>query len=237
MSPTTRLLSILGVACAGLVAVASLAIAGGALRPTSGQAPARPLTYVAIGASDSVGIGADAPEVEGWVPLLHRHLPPDSRLVNLGISGSLLRQALDQQLPVAVASDPDLVTVWLAVNDLNARVPLQRYRQELDTLLGTLRRDTRAAILIGNIPDVSRVPIYQQLERDAVRREVENWNRVIAEIAAKHGAVLVDLDAQWRGLGEHPEYVSRDGFHPSTAGYRRLADVFFDALAQQTDIT
>lgn len=212
------------------------AAACGWARPSAPSAAPRPLTYVAIGASDSVGVGATAPEAEGWVPVLVSHLPPDSRLVNLGVSGTLLQQALDQQLPVALDSDPDLVTVWLAVNDLNARVPLSRYGDELDRLLGALRERTHAAILVGNVPDLARVPVYQQLDPRRVEREVDRWNQTIAEVVARHGAELVDLHTGWRELAEHPEYVGRDGFHPSSEGYRRLADIFLDVLVRRTEI-
>ena len=220
-----------------LLAVPGLALAGIACRaPTSESAAARPLTYVAIGASDTVGVGATAPDQESWPAVLHGRLPAGSRLVNLGISGSLLRQALEQQLPVAVDSDPDLVTVWLAVNDLNARVPLDRYRGELDLLLGTLRAETGAVVLVGNVPDVARVPVYQQVDREQLRREVDRWNAAIAEVVEAHGAVLVDLHGTWHELAEHPEYVARDGFHPSTEGYRRLAEIFLNTLQQRTTL-
>ena len=208
----------------------------GTSRGAAAEPAARPLTYVALGASDSVGVGANQPESEGWVPLLHTRLPAGSRLLNLGVSGTLLRQALDQQLPVALDGDPDLVTVWLAVNDFNARVPLDRYRAELQALLGTLRERTRAVILVGNIPDVARLPVYRQLDRRQVQAEVDRWNRAIAEVVAEHGAELVDLYAGWPELAEHQEYVGRDGFHPSSEGYRRLADVFQGVLTERTDL-
>src|SRR3954452_2578628 len=64
--------------------------------PAADAAP-KPITYVAIGASDTVGVGAGAPETESWPAVLWRKLPAGSRLVNLGISGSLLKQALDQR--------------------------------------------------------------------------------------------------------------------------------------------
>src|SRR5579863_5847124 len=88
---------------------------------------ARPLTYVAIGASDAVGIGAANPETDGWVPRLGAQLGPNVHIVNLGVSGSTLSQALQEQLGPAVDAEPDVVTVWLAVNDFNAQVPLERY--------------------------------------------------------------------------------------------------------------
>src|SRR5438874_11878896 len=107
----------------------------------------RPVTYVAIGASDAVGVGARDPETEGWVPRFGARLGADVRVVNLGVSGSTLSQALDEQLGPAVDAQPDIVTVWLAVNDLNARVPLQGYAADPDMLLGQLET-TQARVLV-----------------------------------------------------------------------------------------
>ena len=211
-----------------LAAIPGVLLAGLACRSTtSASSSPRPLTYVAIGASDTVGVGAGVPEQESWPAVLHRRLPPGSQLVNLGISGSLLRQALDQQLPVALNSAPDLVTVWLAVNDYGARVPLEPYRADLGTLLGELRAKTRATILVGNIPDLSAIPAAGRFDL----RFVDRWNTAIDDVVRQHAATLVDLRATWSEVREHPEYISSDGFHPSTTGYRRLADLFYASAA------
>src|SRR2546423_291768 len=50
----------------------------------------KPVSYVAIGASDTVGVGATDPATEGWVPRLARMLGPETRVRNLGVSGTLL---------------------------------------------------------------------------------------------------------------------------------------------------
>jgi lysophospholipase L1-like esterase len=42
--------------------------------------------------------------------------------------------------------------------------------------------------------------------------------------------MLVDLYSGWAELAAHPDYISADGFHPSSAGYRRLADLVLDTL-------
>ncbi len=225
-----RLLSL-----AALVALTVAVLGCSSLPFTTESRPAvetQPITYVAIGASDTVGVGADRPEVEGWVPQLAAKLPPGSKLVNLGISGSLLSDALRQQLPVAVGARPDLVTVWLAVNDFNAQVPLPRYQANLDTLLGELEA-TGARVYVGNVPDLTQVPIYGQfgIPAAALSERVAAWNRVIAETAARHGATVIDINANWQELAEHPEYVSSDGFHPSAEGYRRLAELFWAVIA------
>jgi lysophospholipase L1-like esterase len=186
---------------------------------------ARPTTYVAMGASDAVGVGARDPATEGWVPRLAARLGADARVVNLGVSGSTLAQALDEQLGPALDAQPDIVTVWLAVNDLNGRVSLDRYAMDLDSLLGQLET-THARVLVGNVPDLGSVAAYRGIDPGPLRAQVDRWNRVIADTSARHGATLVNLYSRWREIAQHPEYLSADGFHPSSEGYQALADVF-----------
>ena len=212
----------------GLVALALvLALTTTACLPNA--ATPRPLTYVAVGASDAVGVGARNPETDGWVPRFGARLGENVRVINLGVSGSTLAQALDEQLGPAVDAHPDVVTVWLAVNDLNARVSLDAYARDLDRLLAGLSR-THARILVGNVPDVSRLAPAAGRDPVALNEQVGRWNDVIATTSARYGATVVDLYARWQEVAEHPEYLAADGFHPSTEGYARLADVFAEAL-------
>jgi lysophospholipase L1-like esterase len=200
-----------------------------ALAACAPAAPARPMTYVAVGASDAVGVGARDPDTEGWVPRFGARLGDDVHVVNLGVSGSTLAQALDEQLAPALDARPDVVTVWLAVNDLNARVELEQYARDLDRLLAKLAT-TRARVLIGNVPDLARLGVYAGRDATSLRAEVDRWNQVIAATAERHGARVVDLHARWHELAEHPEYVAQDGFHPSSEGYARLAELFIESL-------
>jgi lysophospholipase L1-like esterase len=193
------------------------------------RAQSRPVTYVAIGASDAVGIGASNPETDGWVPRFGARLGPNERIVNLGVSGSTLSQALDEQLGPALDAQPDVVTVWLAVNDLNARVPLDQYAADLDRLLAQLET-THARVLVGNVPDLAALAAYRGVDPEPLGAEVDRWNAVIAETSARHGATLVDLYGHWQEISQHPEYLSADGFHPSSEGYQALADAFAGAL-------
>jgi lysophospholipase L1-like esterase len=49
--------------------------------------------------------------------------------------------------------------------------------------------------------------------------------------------VLVDVRGQSLELAQHPEYVSTDGFHPSSAGYMRIAELTLAALAGRLDVS
>jgi lysophospholipase L1-like esterase len=208
-----------------IVSVLATALVAGCSKPAA--AAAAPLTYVALGASDAVGFGAASPETDGWVPRLGAMLGQDARVINLGVSGSTISQALKEQLGPALDARPDLVTVWLAVNDLNARVPLPAYTADLDRLLAEVHQDGRC-VLVGNVPDLTQAPAYRSTDPMTLRAVIQQWNAVIASVAERHGATVVDLDAHWREMTERPEYISADGFHPSSEGYARLATIFFD---------
>jgi lysophospholipase L1-like esterase len=183
--------------------------------------------YVAIGASDTFGYGVPDPATQGWVPRFAASLPSGTRVVNLGVVGITLHRALAVDLPVALDAHPNLVTVWLAVNDLLGGVTLTAYRADLHTLLSRLRlAPGHPRVLVGNLPDLTLVPsIAARLGADPAGT-LARWNAAIAGEAQAEGATLVDLAAQWGDLAAHPEYVGPDGFHPSVAGYARLAAIF-----------
>ncbi len=62
--------------------------------PVTDPAGPGPL-YVALGASETAGIGADQPLREGWPRVLFRTaLPPSSSFVNMGIPGATVAQAI-----------------------------------------------------------------------------------------------------------------------------------------------
>jgi len=81
--------------------------------PATATATARVgVRYVAIGASDTVGVGASDPTNGSWPALVASRLPAGSPpYTNLGVSGSLALQAVTQQLPGAIAQKPDIVAV------------------------------------------------------------------------------------------------------------------------------
>src|SRR6266536_5107121 len=122
--------------------------------------PGDPVTYVALGASDAVGIGSNIPGSQGYVPLVAAHLPRGSHLINLGISGIHLHEALSEELPLALTTSPGLITVWLVANDFIAGVTYDDYMRDLDTLLQQLHTSTQARIVMADLPDLTRLPAF-----------------------------------------------------------------------------
>ncbi len=201
--------------------------------PTATVPPKPPqtaLTYVAIGASDAFGIGTSDPPTQNWPTVLTGKLKSVVHLVNLGIPGATTDLAARDELPVAVDAQPSLVTIWLGVNDLDSGVSLDTYLQRLGAILVALRDRTRATIFVANFPDLTLLPSFAQDDPGALRAEIELWNAGIAALCASQNVTLVDLYASWTDLSTHPEYISKDGLHPSTLGAARLATLFANVI-------
>jgi acyl-CoA thioesterase-1 len=200
---------------------------------TAQQLLSAPVVYVALGASDAVGVGTTQPATQGYVPLISQHLPKGSHTVNLGISGIHLHDALTQELPIALTTNPRLITIWLVANDFVANVSYNSYMQDLNTLLQRLRKGTQARIVMANLPDLSLLPDFSRLsaaQKTAMRAQIERWNTRIAALAQQYQVTLVNLFAENSQITAHPQYISGDGFHPSAAGYAQLADYFWSTI-------
>ena len=189
------------------------------------------IRYVAIGASDTVGVGASDPATGSWPARVAKLLPPGSAFVNVGVSGSIALQARTAQLPGAIAQRPTVVSIWLAVNDMNATIEPASFASDLGAIVDGLVAGTDAKIFVGNVPDLRPVPAYKDADRAALFRLISAYNAAIASIAAKSpGRVaLVDLFTGSADLVSTIT-VSGDGFHPSDAGYQLIADRFADAM-------
>lgn len=202
--------------------------------PTPGahtQTSPATLTYVAIGASDTFGIGAHDPYIENWPTDLSNLLGPQTHLINLGVPSMTIHVALNAELPIALDSHPKLVTIWLAVNDLATNVPVDSYSHDLDTMLSRLQAAAPGVrIEVGNVPNLLSVPFFQNYDQTALSQSTASYNTAIASVVQRHHVILVDLSGQGYNLQAFPEYVSRDGLHPSAIGYLRLAQLFYDAL-------
>ncbi len=225
-----------------LAATAALAgCSGDGLDP--GPQPSDPgpaSTYVSVGASDAVGVGADRPTIESWPQVLYRTaLPRATVFVNTAVDGATVADALDSQVDLALSLDPDLVTVSLGVNDLRAGVPVDTYQAQLDELVGRLRRGGATRVLVANLAPLDQLPAYVAGAGttfppvDQVLALLDAYDEAVAAVVAGQGAELVDLHAVGlaaRAEGVEGSLVSGDGFHPSTAGHARIAAAFAAAL-------
>jgi lysophospholipase L1-like esterase len=239
-----RELAVLSVICVAFVSACSAAPAA---QPSQTRAPSRSpsgppasatatpasgIKYVAVGASDTVGVGASDPAKGSWPAIIAARLPTGSPpYTNLGVSGSLALQAVTQQLPGAIAQKPDVVSVWLAVNDLNATIEPPSFADSLGQIVDGIVQKTGATIFVGNVPDLRAVPVYAGVDKTRLLAGIKAYNDAIAAIAARNPTrvKVVDLFTGSAALVSTGT-VSQDGFHPSDEGYQLIADRFASAM-------
>lgn len=245
--------SLAGVFLATGIALSSCtAPTSGSARPSTSAAGAitGAVTYAAIGASETVGIGTRDHLRQAWPQIFFNSALPESAVFyNFGLPGATTAEALDQELPAALHIHPTLVTIWLNVNDLFAGVPPSTYEAQLQLMVTQLRAAGTREILIANTPELDRLPAYLACTADngfhcpfpgavpsaaELNAMVDAYNAAISRVATQASAVVVDLHAQGEVPDLHPEYVSADGLHPNAEGYGAIAAAFKAALARQT---
>jgi lysophospholipase L1-like esterase len=241
------------------VAVAACSTPTSSRLPPAAPAAGPPLVYVAVGASETMGFGSDEPLRDGWPRVLFRSaLPVSSVFVNMAIPGATVAQAVRDELPQTLTVRPTLVTVWLNVNDVLARVPPADFERDLGGLVHSLRRDGATRVLVANVPPLDTLPSYlaclpgapvngPRCRLDggapgpqALDGAVDAYDAATARVTAREGALLVDLHAAGlaaREAGSEPALVSGDGFHPSTAGHQAVASAFADVLRRSGPLT
>lgn len=193
--------------------------------------------YLALGASDATGVGA-TPLTEGYVFLVKQELDrrmPGVFLINLGIPGARI-DLIKEQVRVAkqLGTKANLVTIWTGANDLVHGDDPKTFRQDLRFILQMLREDISQNIVIGNLPDLTRLPRFQRAPDPRVTlTRVNAYNEAIAQEARDVSASVVDLFAQ-PVRGELIFDV--DGFHPNDAGHREIARLFVQTILAKLSV-
>ena len=164
--------------------------------------------YVAIGDSqteglwdgdDSVGILGFADRLAAMLDALH----PGLQYANLAVRGRRIRDVLDEQLPVALAMQPDLITSCVGMNDITRPGLLfDSALADLDLLHDRLA-ESGATVVTTTFPDIGQiVPVGRFLSS-----RVKRTNAAIAAAADRHGFRLVDLFT--RAVDDPARHVER----------------------------
>jgi acyl-CoA thioesterase I len=215
------------------VSLFAVAISGASLAACGGARPEPPdrIVYVAVGASDAAGVGAD-PITRGYVFRIADELDErvdEAFLANLGVPGANTEQ-LDAALELFLGSgvEPDLVTVWTGANDVIRGEDADDFADELEAIFERLRDRTDGVIVAANIPDLTQLPRFRDDPDDDVTRErIEEFNEAIAEQAEDYDVLLVDL---YEEPVEKDLVSDRDGFHPNNEGHRQIAEHFLAVI-------
>lgn len=201
---------------------------GGTFGPPGGPR----LRFVVLGDSTAAGLGAGSPE-HAYATVLAELLGHDGYRVDLlthGVSGARVADVRHEQVPLAIAGEPDLVFVGIGANDSTHLTSLGDVERDMDAALTELVA-TGAIVVVAGPPDM-RAAAWLEPLRSFVGWRGRRVAAVIASTAGRHGVEVVDLAGETGPyFASNPEdaYAS-DDFHPGPGGYRTWADAIYPVL-------
>ena len=122
-------------------------------------------------------------------------------------------------------AEPDVIIVFMGINDLGRRVDLSVFASDYEQTLLTIREKyPQALVCCVNIPD-----------RDIVlKKRAEMFNEVIEQAAAAAGDRFFVADLFHSPLNNDDYYMNTvDGLHPDKDGMRMIADVIEEAFRRK----
>jgi lysophospholipase L1-like esterase len=184
-----------------------------------------PLRLVVLGDSIAYGTGAHRP-ADALGPRLAAALTADGFDVDLhvlALPGAVSAQ-LAAQVRGAEPLRPDLAVLVIGANDLARFVPADRAAADLAAAVTALRVAGTAVVVVP-APDMSSIPFVPPAFRAAVRAACALLQRRQTEAAEAAGATVAHVAGDiGRAFALDPALFSADRFHPSSAGYRQIAD-------------
>lgn len=194
--------------------------------------------YVALGDSFTEGLGDTDPrlpnQVRGWADRTAEQLAlahPEETVgyANLAIRGKKMQQILTEQIDVAVAMKPTLVTIYSGINDiLRPRVNIDAMIANYSDGIAKLAA-TGARVLVFTGYDASSSKVFA-----SIRGRTAVYNELVREVAETHGAELVDY---WR-FREYDDWRlwGIDRMHMSTPGHVNMANRVLEQLGETVRI-
>jgi GDSL-like Lipase/Acylhydrolase family len=162
-----------------IVVMLLLSVVAGACGQSSGafgrvHAPTGPATVlVALGGDESAGSQVSDGEYQDWIQLFYRgSLSARATLYDFSSEdGTTVEDLLEGELSEALAVHPDLVTVWIGLEDLLQGTPAPVFGRELSEVLAQLKA-VHAKVLVAELLPLNRFPAYSKCSTEPLKCEL-----------------------------------------------------------------
>ncbi len=171
--------------------------------------------------------------IEAWIGATR---PQDRiRLINRGTSGNTVRDLKGRWQTDVIDLQPDWVSVMIGVNDIwrqfdtplrvEGHVYIEEYTKTLEALVAQTRPKVKG--LIMGTPH-----LIEPNRADPMRKMIDDYGNIVRDIAKKHDAILVDVQAAFDEVmvHTHPMTLAWDRIHPNQTGHMVIARAFLKAI-------
>lgn len=202
--------------------------------PDPSLADGKPVELLALGDSGMAGVGVTQPSAALPAQIAQRVAASTGRPVHVvshAQPGARTHDVLTRQLRFD-AGRPDVVVLLIGANDVTHLTRTRQLAEDTANLLARLHR-LGAPVVMSSLPEFGAMRLVPAVLRAVLRLRAVVVRRVHvrAVLDTGNGVDLVDV----RGLVgreflTHSHLMSPDRFHPSEAGYSRIADVLAPAV-------
>ena len=164
----------------------------------------------------------------------------DYQFFNRGISGNTLYDLQKRWETDALQLKPDVISILVGTNDIheflndNSDGPFdfERWEQTYRSLLDEIKGQNPDIRIILGTPFVAKAGWVGKAENfEQRKRMVNQLADIVRNIASDYHAILVPYDQLFNSLQDQAprdNYWIWDGIHPTTAGHRRMADLWIN---------
>lgn len=196
-----------------------------------------PIRFLALG--DSYTIGTAVEPSERWpvqlAGLLREKgvaIEEPKIIATRGWTTSNLLGGIERENPTG---SYDLVSVLIGVNDQVRGFNADQYREKFVTLLEraiTLASQKPARVLVLSLPDWSMAPIARSQDPEAIKAEIDNFNRVNRVEAEQRGVHYIDITPSSRQAAQDRTLLAKDQLHPAGQMYTTWARLVLPVACQ-----
>ena len=181
-------------------------------------------TFLALG--DSYTIGESVGQNERWPEQLTLELAeksialaPPTIIAKTGWTTDELQDGINQ----APLDYPyDWVSLLIGVNNQYRGLDIETFKEEFENLLSQaiiFSGNKNAHVFVISIPDWGVMPFAKSQNQEKIATEIDDFNQAIYEICIHNNIRFVDITPISRQVSNHPEWIARDGLHPSGEQY------------------
>ncbi len=192
-------------------------------------------TYVAIGDSVTAGVGVST-YTESYPYLIASHLAKDTQksveLIPFAIPGIRSEYVMGYFLEPTVASNPDVITLLIGINDIHGNVGIKTFTNHYQTILATLTEKTDATIYVIGLPYIGTKELIRQPYRFYFNLRTQAYNEVLKDLVLDYNVTYIDLYNSTKEQSLNTAYYAEDFFHPNTVGYALWAESIYASFSK-----